>query len=194
MEGVVARFRDALNYSYWCLGALHLLAARNLPTPLLDMEEQLFKAVRLALNDACKDSTYVIGNLRSWRREAYLSHLRPSFSQVEKGILRKSPIFTPLLFDEERLQEALQSAKDSADLALHEAAVKALARPRPNPGPSLTKRGSRPSSSAAGPPAPSTRRPSFPSCTRDSRSGPLSTSSTHSSLQRGGRRGKPFRK
>ncbi|MPD03354.1 hypothetical protein E2C01_098987 [Portunus trituberculatus] len=72
MEGVVARSRDALNYSFWCLGVMHLLTARNLPASLLDLEEQLFKAVRLALNDACRDLTYVIANLRAWRREAYL--------------------------------------------------------------------------------------------------------------------------
>ncbi|MPC52488.1 hypothetical protein E2C01_046358 [Portunus trituberculatus] len=32
MEGVVTRSRDALNYSFWCLGAMHLLATRNLRT------------------------------------------------------------------------------------------------------------------------------------------------------------------
>ncbi|MPC74247.1 hypothetical protein E2C01_068601 [Portunus trituberculatus] len=42
MEGVVARSRDTLNYLFWCLGALHLLVAWNLPPPLLDLEEQLF--------------------------------------------------------------------------------------------------------------------------------------------------------
>ncbi|MPC64158.1 hypothetical protein E2C01_058270 [Portunus trituberculatus] len=101
MERVVARSRDALNYSFWWLGAMHLLAARHLPASLLDLEEQLFKAIRLALNDACRDSTYVIANLRAWRREAFLGRLRPSFSQVEKGILQRSPIFTPLFFDED---------------------------------------------------------------------------------------------
>ena len=49
---------------------------------------------------------YVVANLRVWRREAYLSHLRPTFSQVERCILRRSPIFT-FLFDEDRLQEAI---------------------------------------------------------------------------------------
>ncbi|MPC39506.1 hypothetical protein E2C01_033043 [Portunus trituberculatus] len=39
MEGVVARSRDALNYCFWCLGAMHLLVACNLPAPLLDLEE-----------------------------------------------------------------------------------------------------------------------------------------------------------
>ncbi|MPC46734.1 hypothetical protein E2C01_040460 [Portunus trituberculatus] len=130
MEGVVARSRYALNYSFWCLGAMHLLAACNLPAPLLDLEEQLFKAVRMALNDACRGSTCVIANLRAWRREAYLGRLRPSFSQVEKGTLRRSSIFTPFLFDEDQLQEALQFLKSNADRTLHEAALRALAWPR----------------------------------------------------------------
>ncbi|MPC64750.1 hypothetical protein E2C01_058870 [Portunus trituberculatus] len=82
----------------------------------------------------CRDSTYIIANLRAWRREAYLSRLRPSFSQVEKGILRRSSIFTPLLFDEDQLQEALQSFKSNADRMLHEAALRALAQPVPAPG------------------------------------------------------------
>ncbi|MPC60997.1 hypothetical protein E2C01_055059 [Portunus trituberculatus] len=72
MEGVVTKFRDALNYSFWCLGTMHLLVGRNLPVHLLDLEEQLFKAVRMVLNDACRDSTYVIANLRAWRREEAL--------------------------------------------------------------------------------------------------------------------------
>ncbi|MPC21707.1 hypothetical protein E2C01_014701 [Portunus trituberculatus] len=107
MEGVVTRSRDALNYSFWCLGAMHLLAAHNLNTHLLDLKDQIFKAVCMAFNDACRDSAYVIANLRAWRREACLGCLRLSFLQVEKGILQRSPIFTPLLFDEDRLQEAL---------------------------------------------------------------------------------------
>ena len=45
MKRVVARLQEALNYSYWCLGALHLLASCNLLSHLLDLEEQLFKAV-----------------------------------------------------------------------------------------------------------------------------------------------------
>lgn len=34
MKGVVARSRHAVNYSFWCLGTLHLLAARYLTLPL----------------------------------------------------------------------------------------------------------------------------------------------------------------
>ena len=60
MEGVVAKLREALNYSYWCLGALHRLASHNRPLHLLNLEEQLFKAVHMALNDTCRDSTFFI--------------------------------------------------------------------------------------------------------------------------------------
>ncbi|MPC73963.1 hypothetical protein E2C01_068305 [Portunus trituberculatus] len=38
-------------------GAIHRLAAHNIPAHLLDLEEQFFKAVRMVLNDACRDST-----------------------------------------------------------------------------------------------------------------------------------------
>ncbi|MPC81214.1 hypothetical protein E2C01_075821 [Portunus trituberculatus] len=168
MEGVVTRSRDALNYSFWCLGAMHLLAAHNLPAPLLDLEKQLFKAIYMALNDACKDATHVIANLRAWRREAYLGHL----SQVKKGILHRSSIFTPLLFDEDRLQEALQSSKSNADRMLHEAALRALARPRPAPGTTLVECGLQPSTSTAvRPSAAAACRPSFAACARGSRGG-----------------------
>ena len=195
MEGVVDRSRDALNYSYWCLGALHLLAARNLPPHLLDMEEQLFKAVRMALNDSCRDSTYVSANLRAWRREAYISHLRPSFSQAEKAILRRSPIFSPLLFDDANLQEALQSSKRNADMTLHEAALKALSRPRPTPGTPLVDRGSRPPPPSASRhiPAPVRRQPAQPR-QGDFKGGSSRPQSSRSSGHSGGRRGKPFRK
>ncbi|MPC48796.1 hypothetical protein E2C01_042579 [Portunus trituberculatus] len=145
MEGMVAKSRDALNYSFWCLGAMHLLAAHNLPAHLLDLEEQLFKAVCMALNDACRDSSSIIANLRAWRREAYLGSLKPSFSQVKKGILRRSSIFTPLLFNEDRLQEVLQSSKSNADRTLHEATLRPLAQLPPVLGTPLVKRGPRPS-------------------------------------------------
>ncbi|MPC67287.1 hypothetical protein E2C01_061460 [Portunus trituberculatus] len=168
MEGVVARSRDTLNYSFWCSGDMHLLAARHLPALLLDLEEQLFKAVCMALNDACRDSTYVITNLRAWRREAYLGRLRPFFLQVEKGILRRSPIFTPLLFDEACLQEALQSSKSNADRTLHEAALRALAWPHPAPGMPLVEHGPRPTSTTVRSSAAPVCRPSFAARTRDS--------------------------
>ena len=105
-------------------GALHLLTSCNLPLHLLDLEEQLFKAICMGLNDACRDSTYVVVNLLAWGREPYLSHLRPTFLQVERGILRRFPIFTPLLFDEDRLQEAIQSSRNKADMTLHEVALR----------------------------------------------------------------------
>lgn len=195
MEDAVARSRDALNYTYWCLGALHLLAATNLPQPLLDLEEQLFKAVRMALNDLCRDTTYVSANLRAWRREAYLNYLRPSFSQVEKTILRRSPIFSPLLFDEERLQEATRSSESNANMTLHEAAIKALTRPRPAPGTPLVERGARPSSSTASrPSAVPPRRPPAPTRPRDSRGSSSRFHSSRPSAKRDGRRGQPFRK
>ncbi|MPC60542.1 hypothetical protein E2C01_054590 [Portunus trituberculatus] len=57
-----------------------------------------------------RDSTYTVANLQAWRREGYLSCLRPTFSQMKKGILQRSPIFSPLLFDEDKLQEALYSS------------------------------------------------------------------------------------
>ncbi|MPC72330.1 hypothetical protein E2C01_066633 [Portunus trituberculatus] len=50
------------------------------------------------------DSIYVIANLGAWRREAYLNCLRPTFSQMEKGTLWRSPIFSPFLFYEDKLQ------------------------------------------------------------------------------------------
>ncbi|MPC45402.1 hypothetical protein E2C01_039100 [Portunus trituberculatus] len=74
----------------------------------------------MALNNACRDSTYDVTNLWAWRREAYLSHLRPTYSQVEKGILWKSPIFSSLLFDEDKLQELVHSSKSNVDMTLHE--------------------------------------------------------------------------
>ncbi|MPC52489.1 hypothetical protein E2C01_046359 [Portunus trituberculatus] len=74
----------------------------------------------MALNDTCWDSTYVIANMRTWRREAYLGCLRPS-----------------------TLQEALQSSKSNADRMLHEATLSALAQPRPAPGTPLVKCGPR---------------------------------------------------
>ncbi|MPD02501.1 hypothetical protein E2C01_098088 [Portunus trituberculatus] len=78
----------------------------------------------MAPNDVCRDSTYII-------------------------ILWRSSIFTPLLFDEDRLQEELQSSKSNADRTLHEAALRVLAWPRPAPGTPLVERGPRPSTSTA---------------------------------------------
>ncbi|MPC50921.1 hypothetical protein E2C01_044754 [Portunus trituberculatus] len=59
---------------------MHLLAACILPTHLIDLEDQLFKAIHMALHNASKDMTYIIANLWAWRREAHRGRLRPSFS------------------------------------------------------------------------------------------------------------------
>lgn len=195
MEGTVDRSRNALNYAYWCLGALHRLATRNLPAQCLEMEEQLFKGVRMALNDACRDFTFVNANLRAWRREAYLSYLRPTFAQEEKSILRQSPIFSSLLFEEDKLQEALQAADRNANRTLHEAAIKALARPRPTAGTPLVERGTHPPTySVPRTTTAPTRRPPVQPRQRENR-GESSRSQTYKPAgQYKGRKGRPFRK
>ena len=73
------------------------------------------------------------------------------FLQVERGILRRSPIFTSLPFDEDRLQETIQFSRNNADMTLHKASLRALSHPRPALGTPLVERGSRPSTSTTGP-------------------------------------------
>ncbi|MPC51925.1 hypothetical protein E2C01_045782 [Portunus trituberculatus] len=177
------------------VGAMYLLAARNLPAHLLDLEEQLFKAVCVALNDTCRDSTCIFANLWAWRREAYLGCLRPSFSQVKKGILWRSSIFTPLLFDEDQLQEALQSLKSNADLTLHKAVLRAHAQPRPAPGTPLVECGPWPSTTmAVRPSAAPARRPPIAAPARDSEVGFCGSHSSRPGGQGGGWKDKPFQK
>lgn len=149
----------------------------------------------MGLNDTCRDSTYVIANLRVWR-EAYLSHLRSTFSQVERAILRRSFIFSPLLFDENRLQEMIRSSKNNANITLHKAAIKILSRPHPAPGTPLVEDGSRPSSATATRPlaAPPSKRPPIPNLPRDSQCRSSSSHYSRPSEQMGGRREQSFRK
>ncbi|MPC67812.1 hypothetical protein E2C01_061998 [Portunus trituberculatus] len=149
----------------------------------------------MALNNACRDSTYIIANLWVRRREACLGRLRPSFLQVKKGILRRCTIFTPFLFDEDRLEEALQSSKSNANRTLHEAALRSLARLCPALGTPLVERGPRPSTTIATRPSTApTRRPPVSTCARDSRGGFFSSHSSHPGGRGGwrGRRTSPF--
>ena len=196
LEKLIARSHDAINFSYWCLGALHLLAERNLPTQISSTEERVFKSARLALHDICRDTTYAHAQVRAWRREAYLSCLRPSFSSTQVDILRRSPIFSPLLFDEQHIQEALLSAQSSANLSLHEATLRVLTRPRPAPRDSNPDRGAR-SRQPRRPPASrqwkTASRPVSSSRSRDSRPGP-SRSMSGSTERKSTRGGRFFRK
>ncbi|MPD03353.1 hypothetical protein E2C01_098986 [Portunus trituberculatus] len=110
-------------------------------------------------------------------------------------MLRRSPTFTPLLFDEDRFQVALQSLKSNADRTLHEAALRALARPRPAPGTPLVEHSPRPSTSTAVRLSAVTAcRPSFSTRARDSQCGFDGSHSSRSGVQGGERKAKPFRK
>ena len=152
LEGVLARSREAQNFTFWCMGAFYRLLS-SLHPGLEDrmLADQLFKSIQMAMVDMAKDSAFALANVRAMRREAVLSHLPPTYKTASKVDLRQSTIDSSLLFEESKVKEALSMADKAASISFQQAAARALVKQRPAPGTPLVARGSRASSSGAFP-------------------------------------------
>ncbi|KAK3893317.1 hypothetical protein Pcinc_002872 [Petrolisthes cinctipes] len=99
--------------------------------------------IQLALVDTARDSAFALTNVKAMRREAILSQLQPVFKSATKVDLRKSAIIdSAVLFDEDRVKEALRVADKTASISFKQAAAWALVKPRPAKGTLLVERGS----------------------------------------------------
>ena len=79
--------------------------------------------------DTAKDSAFALTNVKAKKQEAILSHLPPVFKSATKVDLRKSAINSALLFDEDRVTEALQVADKAASISFQQAVPQALVKP-----------------------------------------------------------------
>ena len=143
------------------------------------MADQLLKSIQMAMVDMAKDSAFALANVKAMRRESILSHLPPAYKTPSKVDLRKSSIDSSLLFDEDKVKEALKMADKTASISFQQAAARALVKPRPAPGTPLVERSARPTSSGTYNP-----HRSFPSSRRQT------TSSQQKSTQQ--QRPKPY--
>ena len=97
----------------------------------------------MAMVDMAKDSAFALANIKAMRRESILSHLPPAYKIPSKVDLRKSSIDSGLLFDEDKVKEAVKMADKNASISFQQAAARALVKPCPAPGTPLVERGSR---------------------------------------------------
>ena len=170
LESSLAHMREAQNFTFWCFGAFFRLFSS---VPVLpeykSMADQLFNSIQKALVDQAKESAVALANIKALRRESYLRYLPASFTTSTKMDLRKSALDSGLLFDQDRVTEALARAEKTASLSFQQAAAKALSKPRPSPGTPLVERGARTSlaSSSTLPPRSGPSRYSFSSSKRD---------------------------
>ncbi|KAK3888193.1 hypothetical protein Pcinc_007724 [Petrolisthes cinctipes] len=144
LEGVLTCQCEAQNFLFWCFGAFYkLLSSLQLEQEEKLLADQLFCSIQLAMVDTGRDSAFALTNVKAMRREAILSHLPPVFKSATKVDQRKSAIDSAILFDEDRVKEALWVADKAATISFQQAAARALVKPRPVTGMPLVERGSR---------------------------------------------------
>ncbi|KAK3887612.1 hypothetical protein Pcinc_008316 [Petrolisthes cinctipes] len=88
--------------------------------------------------------------MKAMRWKAILSHLPPVFKSATKVDLRKSAIDSAVLFDVDRVKEALWVADKAASISFQHAAARVLVKPRPATGTPLVERGSRSNTAVGG--------------------------------------------
>ena len=138
------------NSLIWFVGTLVTrlapAAAASSDAALLD---HLLSSINRAFTAQARVSATTLANVRSLRREAFLSALPARYQPASKRTLRSSPMHADYLFGPDQVTEATAMAKEAATFSLSEATARALSRPAPRPGTPLVARPSQRLSYAA---------------------------------------------
>ena len=135
---------DIQNFLIWFVGTyVTRVSPAVADSPDTAMLDRLLASINRAFTAQARVSAFTLANIRSLRREAFLSALPSRFQAAAKRTLRSSPMNTDSLFGPEQVAEASNMAKEAASFSLSEAAARALARPAPRSGTPLVGRPSR---------------------------------------------------
>ncbi|MPC67641.1 hypothetical protein E2C01_061817 [Portunus trituberculatus] len=93
---------------------------------------QAVSSMQQALQSASRETTMVLSNILTFRRQAVLKTLPSSFSVSDKRSLLQSLVDFPLLFKEEKVMQAKRHSETQATKSFQEAAA-ATFRKRPQP-------------------------------------------------------------
>ena len=150
MEEAMRSIREIQNFQFWVFGAFTRLVKLQEQVPNRDLlMAKTVDSMQRAMKDAAKESSLVLSNLVSLRRDTVLRGLPSSFSMADKMALRHSALDSQFLFDEHRLSEVLANAEKVTSRSFQEAAAEALKKKKTSPAisPLLSHPAAKPSSS-----------------------------------------------
>ena len=170
LEEAVRGIREIQNFQFWIFGAVSRLVKLGDAVPNKDtLMAQAVESMQHAMQSAARETTTVLSNLMTFRREAVLKGLPSSFSSSDKASLLLSSVDSPFLFEEDKVNQARQHADFSTTKSFQEAAAAALRKkPQPAASPLAFPAANRPSTSGYLPQRqlPSSRRPNRPDPSR----------------------------
>ena len=127
MEEAMRSIREIQNFQFWIFGAFTRLVKLQDKIPNGDLlMAKAVDSMQKAMKDAAKESSLVLSNLMSFRRDTVLRNIPSSFSFSDKMTLRCSSLDAKFLFDERKLSQALENAEKLASRSFQEAAAEAL--------------------------------------------------------------------
>lgn len=108
---------------------------------------QAVASMQQAMQSAARETTMILSNLMTFRREAVLKALPSSFSSTDKSSLLQSPVASPFLFKEDKVCQARKHAEFSTTRSFQEAAAAALKKPQQSISPLASHPANRPTTS-----------------------------------------------
>lgn len=87
---------------------------------------QAVSSMQQAMQCASQETTAVLANLLTFRRQAVLRNLHSSFSTSDKRLLMQLPVDSAFLFEEDNVAKARKNANAMSTKVFHEAGAVAL--------------------------------------------------------------------
>ena len=132
LEAGVLASTDILNSLIWFVGTI---VAHFVPTATTSPQAELLEKTMVYIDKAftalAKVDATSLANIRSLRREAFLSVLPSRYEPSAKRVLRSSPLTSEGLFGREQVEEANLMAKDATSFNIAELTARAIKRPTP---------------------------------------------------------------
>ncbi|MPC79604.1 hypothetical protein E2C01_074140 [Portunus trituberculatus] len=127
LEEAVHDIRELQNFQFWMFGAVSRLVKLGDSVPKnYTLMAQAVSSMQQAMQTASKETTTVLANLLTFRRQAVLRNLPSSFSISDKRILMQSPVDSAFLFKEDKVTQARKNADAFSTKSFHEVAAAAL--------------------------------------------------------------------
>ena len=127
LEEAVCCIREVQKFQFWMFGAVSRLVKLGDTVPNKDtLMAQAVSSMQQAMQTASKETTTVLANILTFRRQAVLRNLPASFSISDEHILMQSPVDSAFLFEEDNVAQARKNADAFSTKSFHEAAAAAL--------------------------------------------------------------------
>ena len=115
LEEAVRGIREMQNFQFWMFGAFSRLVKLGSEVPNRDsLVAQAVASMQHAMQSASRETTLVLSNILTFRRQAVLRALPSSFSASDKRFLLQSSVDSPFLFEEDKVAQARKHADTMA--------------------------------------------------------------------------------